>query len=209
MKDFSLNVNSSVYDVLIISESWLCQNISNEELNLNNYNIFRADRNSNTSEKVCGGGVLIAVKKDFRASVILSGRFVESIYINFKHNNLDLIVGGVYIPPASHLNVYENYCSDLECIFEKFPNSSYIIAGDFNLPLSNWNRNDMQFNSFGNFREYCEVICLTAAFMNMQQVRGQQSRLPHIREENTRDKEKRRTSEEIRRGTTSEIKSLT
>ena len=92
MKDFSLNVNSSVYDVLIISESWLCQNISNEELNLNNYNIFRADRNSNTSEKVCGGGVLIAVKKDFRASVILSGRFVESIYINFKHNNLDLIL---------------------------------------------------------------------------------------------------------------------
>ena len=102
------------------------------------FNNFRADRNFKTSVKVRGGGVLILVRKELNASVALVGQSVESIYIRIKFNNLDLIVGGVYIPPASDLSVYEDFCSDLELLFDLTPDLSYIIARKLNLPNVPW-----------------------------------------------------------------------
>ena len=47
-----------MYDVIIITETWLCVDISIEELQLHNYIVFRSDRNINSSEKLRGGGAL-------------------------------------------------------------------------------------------------------------------------------------------------------
>ena len=163
-------VNSSVYDIIIISESWLCSSISNEELGLNNYSIFRADRNVDYTGKHRGGGVLIAIRNDFCAHTVLCSISVESIFVHLKYNDLDLIVGGVYIPPASPLSIFEDYCSDLELIFERFPDSSYVIAGDFNLPHLVWNGNDILFDSSTSKHEYYDVINSTSAFLNLKQV---------------------------------------
>ncbi|XP_063907420.1 uncharacterized protein LOC135125696 [Zophobas morio] len=170
LNDFSLSVNSGVYDVIIISETWLCSNIANEELLLSDYNVFRADRDVNTSNKVRGGGVLIAVKSYIHSSLILTGNSVESIYVHIYHNELNLIVCGVYIPPASPLNVFEDYCCDLESIFEKFTESSYIIVGDFNLPQLRWDLGNIQNNALSGSRDYYNVISYTTAFMNLEQL---------------------------------------
>ncbi|XP_063923028.1 uncharacterized protein LOC135137335 [Zophobas morio] len=51
IKKFSNNVAICVYDVIIIIESWLNDQISDVELALHNSNIFRADRSIKTSAK--------------------------------------------------------------------------------------------------------------------------------------------------------------
>ena len=71
----------------MLTESWLDDELPNSELNLNNYFIYRADRNSkgnnddnddtdsisqgqNDESHIRGGGVLIAVSKHIKSSVI-------------------------------------------------------------------------------------------------------------------------------------------
>lgn len=132
-----MNVNSSIYDVLIITETWLCDSINNCELTLSNFKIFRADRNVNTSIKARGGGVLILVNKNIESSLSLIGNNVESLFIRISINNLNFIIGGIYIPPNSSISTYEFFCDDMERIYDRHPNDSYIIAGDFNLPSIN------------------------------------------------------------------------
>ena len=151
----------------------LADNITSSEINLN-YNVFRADRNVNTSNKIRGGGILIAVKKEFESAVILLGNFIESIYIHVKYHDLNLIVGGVYIPPASYFTSYVNFCQDIESIFDRFPESSYVIAGDFNLPHIDWN--DDGECGLNNSLEY-DLISSTCALMNLTQI----NKIPNMR----------------------------
>ena len=68
---------------------------------MSNYNVFRADRNVNTSNKMLGGGVLIAVKKIYRSSLVKLGNKVDSVFIRINLNDLQLVIGGVYSPPNS------------------------------------------------------------------------------------------------------------
>ena len=79
-----MNVSSCVYDVLVITESWLCSSISNGELCLNNYNLFRTDRDVELTAKYRSGGVLITVKKDLDSYVALRGQSVESMFVHFE-----------------------------------------------------------------------------------------------------------------------------
>ncbi|KAF0751838.1 Reverse transcriptase domain-containing protein [Aphis craccivora] len=49
---------------IILSETWLTNGIFNNELGLYNYNIFRCDRSSLSSNCSLKGGVLIGIRKD-------------------------------------------------------------------------------------------------------------------------------------------------
>jgi len=60
------------YDIIILTETWLTPNIDNAELGFVGYHIFRFDRNSHTSSSTRGGGVLIAIKSNLKASLILN-----------------------------------------------------------------------------------------------------------------------------------------
>ena len=90
--------------------------VSDVELGLSNFNIFRADRSFSVSGKVRGGGVLVAVKKDICSSTIFIGQSVESIYLRLQIKEFNFIVGGVYIPPGSAEVIYKNHCDDLEIV---------------------------------------------------------------------------------------------
>lgn len=59
-----------IYDVIVFHETWLIDGISDAELGLNNYKIFRLDRCDRTSACRRGGGVLIAVRNNFICSHI-------------------------------------------------------------------------------------------------------------------------------------------
>lgn len=56
------------YNVIILTETSLSSDISDAELGLNAFSIYRRDRSESTSEKKAGGGVLIAVKHDLVSS---------------------------------------------------------------------------------------------------------------------------------------------
>ena len=106
-----------LYDVIIIVETWLNDQISDVELALYNFNIFRANRSIKTSAKYRAGGILIAVRRDICASIIFSDQLVESRYLKLPFNGFNVIVGGVYIPTNSEEFIYKSHCDDLESIF--------------------------------------------------------------------------------------------
>jgi len=54
------SVSSFFYDYIILSETWLNEEFNDNELGFSQYNIFRCDRNINTSNLSRGGGVLCA-----------------------------------------------------------------------------------------------------------------------------------------------------
>ena len=109
------------------------------ELNLPTYNIFRSDRNPIFKSR--GGGVLIAISKEFCSEHIKisdpSSIEIDQLFIKISLSNTDFILGAFYVPPSSDLSCYEDISSLQECKLG-FPNSNYIILGDYNLPYSNW-----------------------------------------------------------------------
>ena len=69
MEDIFINskIFSSNYDILVFTETWLNINVNSAEIGLDDYNIFRDDRNPAYASR--GGGVLIAVHKKFKCYV--------------------------------------------------------------------------------------------------------------------------------------------
>lgn len=124
MKNFS----TSIFDVIIITETWLSNDIFDSEILLYDFDIFRCDRLENSF-----GGVLIATRRELNGNLLLKSTLnSESLFIECKLNDLSLIFGAVYIPPTTPLSTYETFCDNLTSL--KFSSLKYkmIIAGDFN-----------------------------------------------------------------------------
>ena len=51
------------YDIIVITELWLTDEILEPELNNNYFNFYRKDRPSESGKKRGGGGVLIGINK--------------------------------------------------------------------------------------------------------------------------------------------------
>lgn len=101
------------YDVIVITETWLQDNVRNSELFTDDYVVFRYNRNLNETAKKRAGGILVAVKNNLYVTEVE----VESCDINCEVmcvkvllNNHDYFyIFGVYVVPNKPLNVYENF----------------------------------------------------------------------------------------------------
>jgi hypothetical protein len=123
----------------------LHENILNTELGFFNYSIYRCDRNPFNSSKLRGGGVLIAVNnKLFSTSINIDNNILELVLVSVKINvNTKIIIGSVYFPPNSSINLYSSFFDIIENIILLFPNDKLWLFGDFNLPnLSTYNSCD-------------------------------------------------------------------
>ena len=58
--------NSTNADIMVVSETWLSRSIPDSHVNLDGYNLFRADRRAK------GGGVAIYTKNTFQTTVLIS-----------------------------------------------------------------------------------------------------------------------------------------
>ena len=58
------------YNIVCLTETWLTKNFESSELLLNNYFLYRSDREGKTDEKSAHGGVLIAVKTEIDSESI-------------------------------------------------------------------------------------------------------------------------------------------
>ena len=79
----TVRANSSLlidFDIIVLTETRLNDNIKNSELVLKNFNVIRCSRSESTSAKSDGGGVLIEINEKFKFSVIpLSKNLFEFI----------------------------------------------------------------------------------------------------------------------------------
>lgn len=134
------------YDVIVLTETWLYDEIGDSELKLFNYNIFRSDRNSLFASR--GGGVLIAVRNDIQSEQISITDSqipaIDQLFVRVSFLNVKTIFGAFYVPPSSDISCYEEHiCSLQECKLD-FPNDNYIVLGDYNLPRITWKLNENQ-----------------------------------------------------------------
>ncbi|XP_045474945.1 uncharacterized protein LOC123680871 [Harmonia axyridis] len=139
LKELALTVSICDYDVIMLSETWLSADFDIAELGLNNYSVFRKDRDASTSNKKLGGGVLIAIKKRFHSCLIISDPSIEAVFVFAKFFSVKYIISNVYFPPNTGECLFKTYLNDLESIVDEYKGDIKLICGgDFNLPGDLW-----------------------------------------------------------------------
>ncbi|XP_047036688.1 uncharacterized protein LOC124642343 [Helicoverpa zea] len=137
---FYENILSSESDILMFTETWLHDGISDSELCNDVYDLFiRRDRGS------LGGGVMIACasRLQARARTEWDRPDLECIWITVPARVLgvsrNLHVATVYLPPDRALPVRIELLSQIITeVIDQNPNDYLLISGDFNLPGVEW-----------------------------------------------------------------------
>ena len=122
-------------DVIGISETWLKETILDNELNVNDYNIYRHDR----VNKI-GGGVLLLVQKSIKTIIRedLTNKFNEIVWCDLITRNRKLVIGVCYRSPSITIED-DNSLYDLLNVVSK---ENIILMGDFNFGNSiDWKSN--------------------------------------------------------------------
>lgn len=140
---FSQEVLNNNFDIICLTETWLNSSISSSELFDGRYMVFRRDRESSSSVKREGGGVLIAINKHFN---ILHKRSwqtdAEDLWISFsltENSNTKFNLGLIYLPPDISQDLFSrcvNNCKNV-CL-SSHSQTQNLILGDFNLSSITW-----------------------------------------------------------------------
>lgn len=126
-----IEAESKKFDIITMSETWLCDSDCNNSLLLSTYNPpIRKDRVNDPH-----GGVAIYVRNTLsckhRLDLDLPG--LECVWIETKLNQESLLVGSLYRPPNSNAHYWELIRENIR----KVNNTGlkYLLLGDFN---TNW-----------------------------------------------------------------------
>lgn len=136
---FYENLLSCNYDVICLTETWLNGNIFSGELFGDGYMVYRRDRESSSSIKSDGGGVLIAVKTSIRSTRCTEFETdAEDVWISIDTNGEGrFLLCCAYVPPGSEGSLCE--FKDGLCRNEKiFQEGAVLLVGDFNLSSVSW-----------------------------------------------------------------------
>ena len=116
-------------DIVILCETWL--KASDPTTKILNYN-FLGDHRINRK----GGGVGVLVKNTFKARKLdlsLEGGCAESVFIEIKGNQHNVVVGSIYRPPNTSVNDFNTAFQSLCTTLNKYRN--VLIGLDHNLDL--------------------------------------------------------------------------
>ena len=121
-------------EIICVVETWLDNDVSNHELSLCNYELFRRDRDRH------GGGVAIYVHSALSCSVFLEGgpNGLEFLSVSVESRLCvnPLCVCVFYRPPSSPLSVFDELCTTLQVVNPaRF--SNFLLIGDFNVNFCN------------------------------------------------------------------------
>jgi len=138
------------FDVLLLTETWLQPSTFSSEIFCSKYVVYRRDRRHHDSIRTLtrrGGGVLIAHLNKFASSEVVVPCAVDiefcCIKIELKTSHLFLVC--LYIPPGSRANIYLQHWQSLTFVTSLLSSHDRIIvAGDFNLPMVSWHKDDSQ-----------------------------------------------------------------
>ena len=133
-----------MHDIVCVSETWLIDPIKNEELFIDEYNIFRSNRDPNTQGTTTHGGTMICVKSKYQSKDIkietlpLGCCCVCECTVGLK----SILIICVYLPPDDSDYVlsnseFQHLLFIIENLKKKY--DSAIICGDFNSSI-NWEK---------------------------------------------------------------------
>lgn len=168
--ELSHNVARCNYDVIMFTETSLNSNFLNAELGMQNYTIYRKDRNVALTGRERNGGVLIAVLNEYKSrSVQLSSNESEELWVAVEIGSVKKLFCCVYIPPASGANTYSIHCDAVEKAADEFCDYSLCIVGDYNLPKILWT-NDLLGSQAVGYTPAAEPVIETFPYLNLRQI---------------------------------------
>ena len=134
-------VNSDNPDILCISETWLCDEIADQQFEIPSYKLFRRDRDLSFYEtglfsNKYRGGVLAYIKEDLHPEV------QENLSVNAEllwvkvHPSCasELLVGVCYRPEAAGVKYIDTICESIN----RINTQDVILVGDFNFRDIDW-----------------------------------------------------------------------
>ncbi len=143
LKSFQDLVYAERLDMIMVTETWLNNNITNNEILPKGYHVIRKDRHADKR----GGGVLIALREDIAYNRINSRNNspnwsdrIEIIALELNLlNSKKSLVCACYRPPSCDLEEwFELFTAFLQ---ETSHYEKVFITGDFNFPDLSWNSN--------------------------------------------------------------------
>lgn len=108
---------------------------------------------------------------------------IEQLFVSVSIGKTKLILGAVYIPPSSNLDLFDNHIQSIEFLQTKYKNHEFIIVGDFNLPSARCDINSdfgVTFSpttaqsdsilfgySYFNFRQFNKILNYTNSLLDL------------------------------------------
>ena len=134
--EFSKLVVDNKFDAVSLNETWLTNNITDDEISIDGYDLFRCDRDGR------GGGAAIYVRESFKATFVteLLSRELECVWVKLIIGNRKLLLGSCYRKPSASVVYLENIIKNLQEALSL--NIFTLLLGDFNLNYSNQNSNN-------------------------------------------------------------------
>ena len=149
----TLCVNNN-FDVICISETWLDDSISDDDIALPEYQVHRRDRNRH------GGGVAIYTNNSLPVKYLddfnIDG--IELVCVEIKFNAKSILIACCYRPPGSRADAQEfldNFQLIVNLMFVHSPDSIFIL-GDFNDRCIYWEDNHSNSELGLKFRDLIE-----------------------------------------------------
>ena len=175
--EFLNNVCCNNYDLIVLTETWLCTGIYDSELFSANYNVYRRDRNVVNSKKLNGGGVLVAVSNHINSKRNINwDSACEDIWVTLELNkNIKLAICVAYIPPPVNEVVLDHFINNYNNIVDTI-NFGVLIIGDFNMSYIDWSLID------NNYRMSCAAktfidFCLINNLTQLNHIKNYQNKL--------------------------------
>jgi hypothetical protein len=123
-------------DIIFLFETSLVNSFHDERPFDDRYFIFRCDRSATSSSKKSGGGVLIAVKRDFDVDVIstMHGLRIAHECVGVKCSENSYYISAVYLAPNVGKLAYDMFVEDMDARVT----DRILVLGDCNLPKVKW-----------------------------------------------------------------------
>ena len=130
------------HDFLYLSETYLDASVPDSLLEIDRYNLVRADHPNDTKR----GGVCICYKESLPVRTINLSYFEEALLLEITYHNKNVIVSVIYRSAGQSNNEFDSFLSKLEKLVSDINNREpalSIITGDFNARSQSWWSNDI------------------------------------------------------------------
>lgn len=141
--DFKHQLSLNEYDILLITETWLCEGILDRELCDDRYDVFRMDRDLSATGKTIGGGVMICTRRELGALVRSEWHRIptEMLWITIPNRTTEAVLPSLHIgltyivgEPRTQPTNIENVIDSIKNATDAYPSDHFALIGDFNLP---------------------------------------------------------------------------
>lgn len=141
--EIRLATKSCPFQIIIFTETWLSRSINNIEHFGNRYNVFRGDRTELTSDRIDGGGVLVAVDCNFSSEqiVLVENSGLEYVCVKIAFESCNVFVFAVYIRSVHETAKFVEF-AEIVRLITLGENDVVIVCGDFNQPGVKWIKAD-------------------------------------------------------------------